>query len=204
MTQKSFFWTNGRSLKFFRFPNQKNFSHSNHSTCSFENFGQISDFFSRIFRAEFFKISGQSWIHFSGHVRRFSGIRRAVRGAVATFFSMEVSMPVPVWHHLVQKIVVNADHQAYLIVANACVSNFDFLVWRQMFLQALLLPSPIQRSFLQTQEDIVKGCKAKCVERANESKYQNLGPFFSQGENGPEVTGRKKKRFFRESFKRVT
>ena len=57
-----------------------------------------------------------------------------------------------------------------------------------MFLQALLLPSPIQRSFLQMQEDIVKGCKAKCVERANESKYQNLGPFFSQGENGPDTS----------------
>ena len=55
-----------------------------------------------------------------------------------------------------------------------------------MFLQDLLLPSPIQRSFLQMQEDIVKGCKAKCVGRANESKYQNLGPFFSQGENGPD------------------
>ena len=53
-----------------------------------------------------------------------------------------------------------------------------------MFLQALLLPSPIQRSFLQMQEDIVKGCKAKCVKRAIESKYQNLGPFFSQDENG--------------------
>ena len=56
-----------------------------------------------------------------------------------------------------------------------------------MFLQALLLPNPIQRSFLQMQEDIVKGCKAKCVERANESKYQNSGPFFSQGENGPDI-----------------
>ena len=59
-----------------------------------------------------------------------------------------------------------------------------------MFLQALLLPNPIQRSFLQMQEDIVKGCKAKCVERANESKYQNSGPFFSQGENGPEDSAR--------------
>ena len=36
------------------------------------------------------------------------------------------------------------------------------------------------------QEDMVKGCKAKCVERANEYKYKNLGPFFSQGENGPD------------------
>ena len=36
-------------------------------------------------------------------------------------------------------------------------------------------------------EDMGKGGKAKCVERANESKYENLGPFFSQGENGPET-----------------
>ena len=69
---------------------------------------------------------------------------------------------------------------------NAYVSNFDFLVWRQMFLQALLLPNPVQRSFLQMQEDIVKGCIAKCVERANESKYQSSGRFFSQGKNGPD------------------
>ena len=38
------------------------------------------------------------------------------------------------------------------------------------------------------QEDMVKGCKAKCVERANEYKYKNLGPFFSQGENGPDIS----------------
>ena len=63
-----------------------------------------------------------------------------------------------------------------------------------MFLQALLLPNPIQRSFLQMQEDTVKGCKAKCVERANESKYQSLGPFFSQGENGPEKWRPQKRR----------
>ena len=42
------------------------------------------------------------------------------------------------------------------------------------------------------QEDMVKGCKAKCVERANEYKYKNLGPFFSQGENGPENGGAKR------------
>ena len=62
-----------------------------------------------------------------------------------------------------------------------------------MFLQALLLPSPIQRSFLQMQEDIAKGCKAKCVGRANESKYKNLCPCFSQGENGPEEPSATKK-----------
>ena len=68
--------------------------------------------------------------------------------------------------HLESMPIINLiDH------CNAHVSSFNFLVLRQMFLQALLLPGPIQMSCQQMQEHMVKGCKAKCVEGANESKY---------------------------------
>ena len=47
-------------------------------------------------------------------------------------------MPVPGWHHLVQIFGINADHQPSLIVAMPMFPIFNFLVWRQMFLQAQL------------------------------------------------------------------
>ena len=117
MTQKFFFGPTAGAWNFSDFQTWKILVAQITVNVASKISGKFQIFFREFFGAEFFKISGQSWIHFSGHVRRFSGIRRAVRGAVATFFSMEVSMPVPVWHHLVQIIGVNADHQAYLIVA---------------------------------------------------------------------------------------
>ena len=167
MTLKSLFSINGRSLKFFRLPNLKNFSHSNHCKCSFENLGQISDLYSGIFRAEF-RASPES--NFRVTCKKNSGIRRAVGRAVATFFGMEVSMPVPGWHHLVQIFGVNADHRPSLTIAmpmfpvllpglEADVSSRSAAAW------------PNSKVVLADARTHVKGCKAKCVERANESKY---------------------------------
>ena len=65
---------------------------------------------------------------------------------------------------------------------------FNFLVWRQMFLQALLLPGP--RSFFADARRHGKGMQSQACRKANESKYKNLAPFFSQGENGPDFLAR--------------
>ena len=155
----------------FQIAKPERFSHANHSKCSFLNFQQISLIFfaGGFFGPDFSKFRVSSGSNVRVTCKSFSRIRWVARRGVAAIFGMEVSMPVPGWHHLVQIFGVKSAHQPYLMVAMPMFPNFNFLVWRQMFLQALLLPALSQR--LADAKRHGKGMQAKRVERANESQY---------------------------------
>ena len=73
----------------FKLPNLKNFSHSNHSKCSFQNFGEISDFLLEFFGPNFSGFRANPGSDFRVTSKCFSGIRRAVGRTVVAFFGME-------------------------------------------------------------------------------------------------------------------
>ena len=151
MTLTSLVSTSGQSLKLLRLPNLKNLVTQTTANVASNVSGKFQIIF-QDFRAKISRLSGHSRIQFRAKCKSFPSIRRAVRRAVAAFLGMGVSMPVPGWRHPLQILESMPIISHDLIGAMPMFSMFYFLVWRQIFLQALLLPGPIRRSFCRCEQ----------------------------------------------------